>query len=517
MIIIENIFWKRTYLFIEYVADSPVTLYIDNGTEIIYLETKRIDRSKYRSKLNICVQDERKMLSAGRWRISIGNSNSYDIDEALLSSLEAACAVFRYDENKAYIVTFHFDDKAGLYFKVDYMKKNPFPKVRLNLLFFPKLALNILYKLVRFFSLKKGNRILFLSENRNVMTGNLKAIHDRIVERGLGNNYIIDCIFEDIVSKRTSFSYWIRTIFHIAKSDYIFVEDYVPVFSFLNLDKKTCLVQTWHAGFGYKSVGYGRFGLEGSPHPYHSCHRKYTYALVGNEHLKEVYTEVFGIPEKDLLATGMPRLDKLLDMKHRNAKIKEFYDEHPLLCNKKTIIFAPTYRGSNQKEAYYDFDRINQKGLYEYCKENNAVVIFKFHHFITAPFEIAPEYAEYLMDMSEYDLHKLFYVSDLLITDYSSCFYDYILLDKPVIFYLYDESKFTASRGVHRNVSKTVPGLVVKSFEELIKALENNVYKNESNDVLEFMIDKCKTNGKYTASDRVIDFVLLDKEVDDIC
>lgn len=519
---IIRIFWKRTYLFIEYSSDTTQNLYIDSGQAIIYPKTKQITSDTYRTKINICVQEEREMLPCGTWQIYIGNYSILDITDNVLYSIEELSRVFRYDYDKAYIVTFHLSgdktEQSGLSFRVDYMKTNRIPKKRFDSLFLAKKILNIYYKVLHSVYFNKGNRVMFLSENKDEMSGNLRAIYDRMIERKLDHRFKIDCIFENIVIKKNSFCYWIKLIFKIAKADYIFVEDYVPVFSFLKLNKNTCLVQTWHAGFGFKSVGYGRFGLKGSPNPYQSCHRKYTYALVGNEHLREVYTEVFGIPQDVLLATGMPKLDTFLDKKKMLSNETAFYSKYPHLREKRIMIFAPTYRGNNQKEAFYDFDRIDQDALYEYCKNNNMAVIFKFHYFISNSFIIKESYRDLFFDMSESDLHTLFYIGDILVTDYSSCFYEYILLEKPIIFYIYDEAFFSASRGVHRKVSKIAPGKVVRSFRELIACLENKDYEIYNQDkISKFLIDKCKTNGNYKASDKVIDFILLNKEVEDIC
>ena len=131
-----------------------------------------------------------------------------------------------------------------------------------------------------------------MSENRNGIMDNLEAIDTRIKERGLDKEFKITYHFRNIFAGRQNPFSWLRTIYLIAKQDFIFVDDYAPIFAFLDLDKRTTLVQVWHAGFGFKLVGYGRFGINGSPHPIKSCHRKYTYAPVSYTHL-DVYKRQF--------------------------------------------------------------------------------------------------------------------------------------------------------------------------------------------------------------------------------
>lgn len=142
---------------------------------------------------------------------------------------------------------------------------------------------------------------------------------------------------------------WLKLVTKIAKQDFIFVDDYVPIFGYLNLDKRTKLIQVWHAGVGFKSVGYSRFGKSGSPYPTETCHKKYDYVITGSKELVEVYEEVFGIEEDAFLPIGMARLDDFFDEEKIKAVKENFYKEYPELVNKKIILFAPTFRGAVQK------------------------------------------------------------------------------------------------------------------------------------------------------------------------
>ena len=150
-------------------------------------------------------------------------------------------------------------------------------------------------------------------------------------ERGLDKTFKISYSFSKTLqqSKFKTFFTWSRLLWLIAKQDYIFVDDYVPIFKTITLSSKTKLIQAWHAGVGFKSVGYSRFGKAGSPLPKDSCHRKYDYALVGSKGLIPVYEEVFGIDRSHFLATGLPRLDNYLDEERINAYKRKFYQDFP--------------------------------------------------------------------------------------------------------------------------------------------------------------------------------------------
>ena len=513
MTCISKIFWKRTYLFIEYLANETPDIWIQKDGKRVPFEVKELEEGVYRGKLNLCIAEGRTMLSSGEWSIWVNGEESLDIADEILLNLENLSSVYRYDGDKAYVVTFHLEEageKVCLKLDVDYMMKNRHPERRTGRLSVLKKALNLWYRFLRIFTSKKGNKILFLIENRETITGNMLALYERMLQRELDKTYEINVSCRNIFGSKQGPLSWIKTIGQIAKHDFIFVEDYVPVIGFLDLDSKTTVVQTWHAGFGFKSVGYGRFGLTGSPNPFESCHRKYTYGIIGNEHLREIYSEVWGIEKEDLLASGMPRLSNFLDKQMMEEKKAELYEKLPCLKDKHVITFAPTYRGSNQKEAFYDMEKLDQKALYDFCKETDSIILMKFHPFLQGKTMVEESYKECLMDVSEYNLNDLFYVTDVLITDYSSCFYDFILLGKPVLFYVYDEVQYSATRGVHRPVNKVAPGKICRSFEELLDTLKTKDYLKV--EIPEFMIDNCSLDQESTASDKIIDYVILGKK-----
>jgi len=355
---------------------------------------------------------------------------------------------------------------------------------------------------------KKGKRILFMSENRTEISANLRAIERRMEERGLMETYTVSHSFRNIFDHKYSLFSWLRLAVRIARQDVIFVDDYVPIFSLFTLDKKTTLVQTWHAGFGFKAVGYRRFGLAGSPHSYVSCHRKYTYGLVACEGMKEIFSEVWGIPEESMLVSGLPRLDHFGDKDKISAIQKQYYKRFPSFKKKKIVLFGPTYRGTGQKRAFYEFDRIDFAKLYEYCRDNGAVVIFKMHHFIREPVPIPEEYTDLLIELKEENINDLFYITDVLITDYSSCFSDFAILQKPMLFYAYDEKMYAATRGIHGPMDKYAPGKICHTFDELITALENEDYASQKS--AKTFIDR-SVDGGALASDIVIDKIILKK------
>ena len=298
----------------------------------------------------------------------------------------------------------------------------------------------------------------------------------------------------------------------MAKSGTIFIDDHVPVFDWLKIDEETKIVQLWHAGAGFKSSGYSRWGHRGCPAP-QSCHRQYTYGITGSKHIAHFFSEVWGINEEHVLPTGMPRMDEYLNENFKTIKIRDLYEKYPLCIGKKIILFAPTYRGKNRKNAYYPYELLDFEKLYEICGKE-YVILFKAHPWVNNELEINDEYKDKFIDVKDYpNINDLFYITDLLITDYSSNIFEYSLMRKPMVFYAFDKVQYSISRGFHRNYEEAAPGKVCYTFDELVDALVNRDFEYEK---VEKYIEQHFDHIDNNASDRVIDWILLNQLPEDI-
>lgn len=360
---------------------------------------------------------------------------------------------------------------------------------------------NILYALVP----KNGKRILIATETRGALQGNLAAIHHRMLERGLDKQYKIHMSFRRAAGEYSSALSWIKLITYVAISDIVLLDDYAPFLEWLEVKKKTRIIQVWHAGVGFKSVGFCRFGANASP-KLNTGHRKYTYAITGSSKLKHVYSEVFGIEEENIIPTGLPRIDELLNEEKNDAFKKNFYKSYPKLQNKKIILFAPTFRGTGQKTAYYPYHLIDFHALYETCG-NEYVFMFKMHPFITEEAPIPEAYKDRIVDFTTYpDVNELLQITDILITDYSSIIYEYSLFKRPMIFFAYDKDSYSTIRGFHNDFDSFAPGKICSEFADVLTAIQNHDFETEKVDqFVEDNFDYIDENS----SDRFIDWLIL--------
>lgn len=496
---------------------------IESGRRRLAVDSEHLGGGAHRLHLNITNFHDRAQIPDGEWSIvavfgqgAASSTIAANYDLGRIGDLDAASRSFIYSENTvSYLVSFGITegDDPTLVMRVYQMFRSAnndsgLPlKRRLLERVVPQATrvglANRWYQLVRRSHRPKGNRILIASEMRSRMEGNLLRVHDRMLERGLDSRFEIRTSFR-VPKTSTKFS-TLRVVYELATADIVLIDDYFGVLGALDMSPDTVVIQAWHAGSGFKSIGFSRFGNYGSP-KLQNAHRKYTYAITGSTHLVPVYAEAFGIEESAVIPTGLPRIDTFLDPVRTESVVAAFHRSHPDLSSKQRILFAPTFRGKGVRDAYYDVDRIDFGKLYDMCGDH-SVVMFRMHHFVSASLSIPAKYADRLIDFSSFpDTNDLLHVTDILITDYSSIIYEFSLLDRPMLFFAYDKQIYSATRGFHRDFDLTAPGKVCSDIDEVVTAIEAEDF--EMDKVAAFRkenFDVIDTN----AADRVIDTLIL--------
>ncbi|MET9256724.1 CDP-glycerol glycerophosphotransferase family protein [Streptomyces sp. NPDC003717] len=489
------------------------------------MNARQIDAEQHQLEINVTNFRDRRQVPNGTWRIVpvLGEERlpeaTFDLTQA--DRLDADSRTFLYDQNRSvYVIAFGISDdedhpaflmRTYQLFRGGGGKKKPARKKPLG----QRMALKVLprarrrklaqrvYTTARRLNPPRGNRVLFASEMRTDIGGNLARVHDRMVERGMDKTHTFSRSFR--VPKTANKRSTLRLIYLLATSDTVLMDDYFGLLANLSIAPETKIIQLWHAGSGFKAVGYSRFGRYGSP-KLSNAHRKYTYVITGSKHLVPVYAEAFGIEESAVVPTGLPRIDTFLDEGHAQKVKDDFFAAYPQFRGKKIVLFAPTFRGKSIGDAHYDYDRLDFAKLHEVCGDE-YVVLFRMHHFIAEAPPIPAEYADRLVDFAAYpDTNELLHVTDVLITDYSSVIYEYTLLDKPILFYAYDKDTYSVVRGFHRDYDSVAPGKICTTFDELLKALQDKDF--DLSKVEEFRRDNFDFVDTNSA-DRVIDWLIV--------
>ena len=525
---VVDIRWERVNLTLEVATpgSEDIAFFLcrsdqSAGEEELPIHAQSLGDGRFELLINVTQFNERRQIPNGTWRICArieGDVVPARFDLKRVEELPDCSRAFVYNNNhSSYTVTFGVADdetapdflmrtyafgRSGNGAKRNWIQKrigrrrkkwNKTKRAALRSVF--RAGLNS----------KKGDkpRILFASEARPNMQGNLKAVHDRMVERGLDAQFEFNYSFRTVHT--TSRSSAFRLGWALGRADIVLIDDYFPILQDLSDTSKQRVIQLWHAGSGFKSIGYSRFGQYGSPHLSNS-HRLYSYAIAGSQHLRDVYAEAFGIEREAVIATGLPRIDQFL----REGRVDEvrpgFERDYPNAVGKRTILFAPTFRGQGAPDAHYPYEKIDFEALYEACGED-SVVLFRQHHFVVEPAPIPDHLRDRLIDVSAFpDTNDLLLLSDVMITDYSSIIYEYSLLRRPMLFFAYDLDVYSATRGMHRDYHEVAPGPIASNFTELLELIrEPNLSTEKTEAFLAENFDHIDTNN----SDRVIDQLIL--------
>lgn len=339
--------------------------------------------------------------------------------------------------------------------------------IRITILKFINLILRIFTKLDK-------NKVLFLSDVREKLGGNLELIYNMLPDEKYNKKVSLK---SDRREKR-NLKQIKELVYDLATSKYVILEDLSRATIPIKLKKGQEMCQLWHGAGAFKKFGYSRKDIKNI----HSAYKKYTKAIVSSEAIRGCYAEAFGISEDKVKATGIPRTDIFFNEQYIKSKKDELYEHYPILKEKKVVLFAPTYRGIPfSDEANYDFEKLNLDRIYEELKDE-YIFIFKWHpaiyNNIQRNIATLPDFSVYngfYLDLSSYrDINDLLLITDVLITDYSSVIFDYALVNKPIVYFTYDLEEYENGRGLYYQFKEYVYGDVAKDTEELIKAIENN-------------------------------------------
>src|SRR5690625_7064087 len=104
---------------------------------------------------------------------------------------------------------------------------------------------------------------------------------------------------------------------------------------------------------------------------------------------------------------------------------------------------------------------------------NKYIIVLRLHYLVAENLDLT-DYNGFVYDFSQYeDIRELYLMADILITDYSSVFFDYANLKRPMIFYVYDIEDYRDNlRGFYFDFEQKAPGPLVKSTNEIIDEIK---------------------------------------------
>jgi len=184
----------------------------------------------------------------------------------------------------------------------------------------------------------------------------------------------------------------------------------------------------------------------------------------------EITRVAFGLDKGNVAVTGYPRNDVLFDSTKSvaspstplPASIAEAVDK-----DRKVILYLPTYRDSGKAYMNMDWERLD-----ELMEKLEATFFFKTHPVDRIKNEINCKNVVQLPQLI--DVYDLLPQTGILISDYSSIVFDFMLLDRPIVYYTPDVNEFlSSSRALNFHPREIAVGPMCESFPELLTAIEN--------------------------------------------
>lgn len=322
-----------------------------------------------------------------------------------------------------------------------------------------KLILSIILNMEMFFVsfIKiKQNRITFISLENTTLTSDMKLIYEQIKDK-----YEIKlCLIhykKNLKSQMLYFFNCLKQLYLINTSKIVILHDNNYVVSHFK-KRDVFVIQFWHACGAIKKFG-------------NAINRKYSIAnynivLSTSNYWQKPYSQAFSVKEENVLPLGLPRTDELFNKKWIKEKRENLLKKYPQLKNKQIVLYAPTFRGNIYK-GFYQIE-LNIKKILENLSDD-FVFLYKFHPLL-GNYEL--ENDSRIINMNYEDTHELFTICDILISDYSSIIFDFMLLNKPIILYVPDYEEYKRDLGVFVNIENLGLPLCINE-NEIIDAISN--------------------------------------------
>lgn len=250
----------------------------------------------------------------------------------------------------------------------------------------------------------------------------------------------------------------------VYSSKVVVTDDYCFLFKDYGKKDGQIFIQLWHATGAGKHFGKDG-GITFAPID-RLYHRDYDLVAVSGEASRVAFASAFDIPVDKLQAVGVSRTDVFFDDEKISQAHKNVLSKHPELEGKEVILYMPTFRdvlglGRKYFRPALDFRKLSKELL------PNQIFVIKPHPVMTEP--ILNETFSNILELRDVGTNDIMIASDLMVTDYSSAFFEYALLKKPVVFFCYDYDEY--DRDFYIDFEHELPGDILKTQEELFEYL----------------------------------------------
>ncbi|NSW90067.1 MAG: CDP-glycerol glycerophosphotransferase family protein [Firmicutes bacterium] len=328
--------------------------------------------------------------------------------------------------------------------------------------------------------------------NTNYSGSNNIAMYKLIPEK------IKDKYYVELVNQDNSYSFFYKII----TSNVVITTEGNYHFNKELFNRKQLVIDLWH-GFPIKSMGYVDKG-EKFKDNIEKIWTNIDYIASYSKLFNEIMNQCIQVEKNKYKILGAPRNDFLFVTNGRENLSNLLQID---LINKNIVLYVPTYRytargnredGNRKWNNYFGFESFDNKGFSQFLQMNNIVLILKLHpaeeHIVIDSLKESKNIRIITNNMlfeKQLDLYEVLNGCDVLITDYSSIYFDFLLLDRPIIFTPVDLIEYRKNRGfLLEPYEDWTPGpkclRQVELEKEIINCLANtNYYQDKRKIVLD--------------------------------
>ncbi len=267
--------------------------------------------------------------------------------------------------------------------------------------------------------------------------------------------------------------------------------------------KNQYYIQTWHGSYGLKKIACDTNGGKSLMDTYFAVYNaKIEDVMISNSRkTTQIYREAFRY-SGDVLECGSPRNDIFFE---NIKKYRDKVDRTFATKNKRIVLYAPTYRADFNTDCMrMDFDSVlsalekNFSGEWIFLVRLHPTNIQDARQFI--------HYSDRIINATDYNvMQELLVASDVLITDYSSCMFDFVTTYKPCFLYATDIDKYKGERDFYFDIFE-LPFPVAQNNEEIVQNIKN--FDSELyHERLKNLFDQVGMCDRGTACGQVVEYI----------
>ncbi len=343
--------------------------------------------------------------------------------------------------------------------------------------------INIIYKFlfpVLFFVLemfvpKKKGLIIFSLPRGRLFQDNSRFLFEYSAKNKINNAYLLTKNKElfnyllNLYPNRILYALSWKGLLTYLRSETVFItHGKYDIFPFYPIKHFKIFINLWH-GTPIKRVNYL---LKKNDKDYGSKVKFCKYLCTCSEFTKLLMATQFRLHIDNIWITGQPRNDALF------ASDQTLSEKYPFL-NKKIVLYAPTFREKGYTN-FFPFDDFNANTLIGFLDKQDIYILIRCHINEWTAFKekikknLLTTNRIILADVELFpSVEKLLVYTDILITDYSSIYFDYLLLNRPIIFLPYDYKKYEKERGFGFDYDSNTPGRKPKTQHDFLSVLKN--------------------------------------------